>query len=505
MLDNASLWRRCGRWIVWGTALLCPVARAETGVSYEISKVAEGTAWVSSYWGYNAPKLVYDGDHYYTVALWGAEQATATGALYRYQDGKWAQGYTWDGLNYQPGMLLLDSEQRLVLIYSRMNEGPVILRGRARGDIENFESIDVPVGIGKAGYIGAGIYGNRIVLGYIGDPATYSFNVAILDIETMEWNGPHLLASAQREEEPWTTWLYPIILPDANGFHLAVSNQPDPTASYDTILYTYLSYDGLDTPTLEVVTQVDPWSGNMAFAEAMWRGSDGSIYITGQYKPEGGENGLHIYQRDPQTKTWRVQWISTAQIGAVFEDRGGKMWMTSTYWDALRLYTGDDWQVVDVPEFAEHGLVSSFFLHGIHPGSGSLMPEGPAVVFSAGTHPEYQLWFARFALPAAVTAVAESMGTLPLDFGLAQNAPNPFNKGTVIDFWLPAAGEADLAIYNLLGQRVALLASGHQSAGRSEVVWNGLDLGKRPLAAGVYFYRLCYAGRMVVRKLVLLH
>ena len=97
------------------------------------------------------------------------------------------------------------------------------------------------------------------------------------------------------------------------------------------------------------------------------------------------------------------------------------------------------------------------------------------------------------------------MGTLPLDFGLAQNAPNPFNKGTAIDFWLPAAGEADLAIYNCLGQRVALLASGHQSAGRSEVVWNGLDLGKRPLAAGVYFYRLCYAGRTVVRKLVLLH
>ena len=76
MLDHASLRRRCGRWIVWGTALLCPVARAETDVSYEISKVAEGTAWVSSYWGYNAPKLIYDGNHYYTVGLWGARRAT---------------------------------------------------------------------------------------------------------------------------------------------------------------------------------------------------------------------------------------------------------------------------------------------------------------------------------------------------------------------------------------------------------------------------------------------
>ena len=138
--NDAPALRSYALWVVCGVVLMYPNAQAETGVTYELSKVAEGTAWVSSYWGYNAPKLVYDGDHYYTVALWGAEQATATGALYRYQDGKWEQGYTWDGLNYQPGMMLLDSEQRLVLIYSRMNEGPVILRGRARGDIENFES-----------------------------------------------------------------------------------------------------------------------------------------------------------------------------------------------------------------------------------------------------------------------------------------------------------------------------------------------------------------------------
>ena len=114
------------------------------------------------------------------------------------------------------------------------------------------------------------------------------------------------------------------------------------------------------------------------------------------------------------------------------------------------------------------------------------------------------MWFVRFDLPTAVTAVAETNSTPPRDFGLAQNAPNPFNKGTAIDFWLPTVGEVDLAMYNLVGQRVALLASGHYPAGRNEVIWNGLDLGGRPLAAGVYFYRLRYAGRAAVRKLVLL-
>ena len=87
---------------------------------------------------------------------------------------------------------------------------------------------------------------------------------------------------------------------------------------------------------------------------------------------------------------------------------------------------------------------------------------------------------------------------------MAQNIPNPFNSGTAIRFWLPAEGEVDLAVYNLLGHRVAVLATGRQPAGASEVVWNGLDISGRPLAAGVYFCRLRYAGRMVVRKLVLL-
>ncbi len=168
----------------------------------------------------------------------------------------------------------------------------------------------MPAEIGKAGYIGAGIYDNRIVLGYIGDPETYSFNIAILDLETMEWNGPHLLAISQRLEEPWTTWLYPIILLDANGCHLAVSNQPDPTASYDTILYLYLPYDGLDTPTPEVVAQVDPWSGNMAFAEAM-----GSSTSPGSTSPKE-EKTVCRSIGDPQTKAWHAQRISTAQIGA---------------------------------------------------------------------------------------------------------------------------------------------------------------------------------------------
>ncbi len=240
----------------------------------------------------------------------------------------------------------------------------------------------------------------------------------------------------------------------------------------------------------------------MAFGEAMWRAQDGSMYVTGQYKPEGGENRLHVYRRDPQTARWHTQSLSPAQVAAVFEDRGGGLWLTSTYWDALRLYRGADWQVEELADFAEYGLVSSFFLHGINPGSGSVMPAAPVAVFSAGAHPQYQLWFARFTAAPGQTAVAAVAA--PTGYALDQNFPNPFNGATAIRYALPAAGEVDLAVFNLLGHRVARLDTGYQAAGAHEAAWDGLDEEGQSLAAGVYFYRLRYRDQLTVRKLVLL-
>ncbi len=491
--------------ILWGK-ILVNLAVADT--SYELSKIDEGTAWVSSYWGYNAPKLVYDGEYFYTVALWGDTQATATGAIYSNRDGQWQRGYSWEGLNYQPGMVLLDSAQRLVLIYPQISGGPVILRSRAQGDMVNFDSIAVPSRLKKAGYIGAGIYDDRIVLGYIGDPETYSFNIAILDLKTMAWEGPHVLAPAQRQEEPWTTWLYPIILPDAKGVHMTVSNQPDPTATYNTILYMYLPYDRLDTPEPEIVAQVHPWSDNMAFAEAMWRATDGSIYITGQHKPEAGENFLYVYRRDPISQTWSGVPISTSQIAAVFQDQQDRLWLTSTFWDALRLYTSEDqgasWDAVGLSSFEPYDFVSSFFLHGIHAGSGSLMPQGPAAVFSAGQHPQYQLWFVHFSTFPVVTAVGDENTVIPSSYQMAHNYPNPFNSNTIINFVLSHSEAVELTVYNLAGQMVVTLVDKICLAGTYKIPWNGKDTQGHQLSSGIYLYRLRVGTETETRKFALI-
>lgn len=85
---------------------------------------------------------------------------------------------------------------------------------------------------------------------------------------------------------------------------------------------------------------------------------------------------------------------------------------------------------------------------------------------------------------------------------LAQNAPNPFNGSTTIEFDLAQAGQADLTVYNILGQRVRRLIDGATPAGMHRVVWDGLNEEGNPVASGVYVYRLKTGAGTRVKKMM---
>ncbi len=75
-------------------------------------------------------------------------------------------------------------------------------------------------------------------------------------------------------------------------------------------------------------------------------------------------------------------------------------------------------------------------------------------------------------------------------FRLFQNYPNPFNPETAISYQLSAFSDVELAVYNLLGQKVRTLVQARQPAGRYEVKWDGRDEAEREVSSGVYIYRL---------------
>ena len=103
------------------------------------------------------------------------------------------------------------------------------------------------------------------------------------------------------------------------------------------------------------------------------------------------------------------------------------------------------------------------------------------------------------------TAIVEAhTSSLPTSFALEQNYPNPFNAGTAIRFALPQDGPVDLALYDMIGQKVATLVQGVRPAGTYTVHWDGRDENGLERATGVYFYRLKMDSEEVAKKLLLI-
>jgi len=88
---------------------------------------------------------------------------------------------------------------------------------------------------------------------------------------------------------------------------------------------------------------------------------------------------------------------------------------------------------------------------------------------------------------------------LAAHFSLAQNYPNPFNSTTIIRYYLPHQTNVLLEVYDIMGQRVAVLADGKQPRGERTVRWDAGDL-----ASGIYLYKLQTDGFCEVRKALLL-
>ncbi len=61
---------------------------------------------------------------------------------------------------------------------------------------------------------------------------------------------------------------------------------------------------------------------------------------------------------------------------------------------------------------------------------------------------------------------------LPQSISFLRNYPNPFNSSTTISYFLSKSSLVNIAIYNLLGQKVATLLNENQSAGEHSTVWN---------------------------------
>ncbi len=68
--------------------------------------------------------------------------------------------------------------------------------------------------------------------------------------------------------------------------------------------------------------------------------------------------------------------------------------------------------------------------------------------------------------------------------------PNPFREQTTLRYALPAPAAVRLAVYDVLGRRVRVLADGFEAAGEKSVAWDGRAADGARAAPGVYVFRL---------------
>ena len=97
-----------------------------------------------------------------------------------------------------------------------------------------------------------------------------------------------------------------------------------------------------------------------------------------------------------------------------------------------------------------------------------------------------------------ITGINNNNSEIPERFSLSQNYPNPFNPVTNINFSIPVNSDVRLAVYDMLGREVSLLANGRFSAGNYNIEYDASMLG-----SGIYFYTITAGDFKETKKMIL--
>ena len=103
-------------------------------------------------------------------------------------------------------------------------------------------------------------------------------------------------------------------------------------------------------------------------------------------------------------------------------------------------------------------------------------------------------WESAWSYPAHFSAADQAINpkkilsdeSLPEQFEIHQNFPNPFNAETKIAFEMPEAGDVQIHLYNINGERVRTLVNASYSAGHHQAIWDGRDETFQSAASGLY-------------------
>jgi hypothetical protein len=89
--------------------------------------------------------------------------------------------------------------------------------------------------------------------------------------------------------------------------------------------------------------------------------------------------------------------------------------------------------------------------------------------------------------------------SIPVDFIVFPNYPNPFNSSTIISYYLKNDNHVVINIYDILGHKIQTYLDSYQIAGQHSIAWDA-----KGLAAGTYFLEVQTKNNSLVRKMMYL-
>jgi len=170
---------------------------------------------------------------------------------------------------------------------------------------------------------------------------------------------------------------------------------------------------------------------------------------------------------------------ATVQIGGLTWDVYFVAWSNWNY-IAYKITTPVDSVSLDLGDFIHDSftrgyLNTAWYMHAIEAG--------------------FEIWsggqgLTTHSFSADVVRTTSGVDVEPIDqsphrFSLHQNYPNPFNASTEIVFEIEMATDLDLSVFNVLGERVKTLTSGHYQPGRYRATFDASGF-----PSGVYYYQL---------------
>jgi hypothetical protein len=216
----------------------------------------------------------------------------------------------------------------------------------------------------------------------------------------------------------------------------------------------------------------------------------------------GGGGSQKLYLGDQSLVKGSFE-LPPAPPAGIFDARFASQQMVETYPSTIE--TGKEYQYVINFQSATYPVTVQWNI--------GKQPEGRTLVLTDGINGTIinspmtgtgSVRITNASVKMLIVKLGEGVPAVPKEFALGQNYPNPFNPTTRMSVDMPKSTDVEVAVYDILGQKIATLLSGQQAAGYHTVEWNGMNQAGLTVPSGTYFVRMISENYTKVQKIMLM-